>query len=76
MARQGKRVQSIRQTLKGYTIAHRQRYRLGEVPKWVIHLENGTAYIDTEHGRYWLRPGYTILYDVNWTPIDVERTGG
>ena len=59
--------------MRGYTIAYRQRYRLGEVPKWVIHLENGTAYIDTEHGRYWLKPGDTILYDADWTPIDVER---
>jgi hypothetical protein len=54
---------------------HHQIYRLGEVPKWVMTTEGGASYIDTENGRYWLKPGDTIVYGLDWTPIDVIRKG-
>ena len=54
-------------------VVYRQEYRLDGLPKWVFNNECGAAWIDTQHGRYWLKPGDVILYDAAWNPIDVER---
>lgn len=54
-------------------VAYVQIYRFGELPKWVFNNEGGAAWIDTMHGRYWLKPGDAILYNAEWQPIDVVR---
>ncbi len=54
-------------------VAYVQTYRIGELPKWVVINEGGAAYIDTMHGRYWLKPNDAILYNNDWQAIDIVR---
>lgn len=55
-------------------VAYQSRYRLGELPQWVVCLEDGTAYVDTLLlGRVQLFSGDYVTYDAEWRPIGVIR---